>query len=88
MTESKPTQQLDPLDVGKGVLMTDAELIAMLQKPPKTIVHLRTKTSFQAFFKGMDPQRMRRLLEAAYEDIGNEIQRHEKVNKRLELLSL
>lgn len=58
-------------DIGEGVLMSDNDLIIMLQKPPKSIPQLRTKSSFQSFFRGMDMKRMTKLLETAYSNISS-----------------
>eukprot|EP01038_Epipyxis_sp_PR26KG_P009978 gene9978-13423_t len=71
---------------GKGVSMSDEELISLLQKPPKTISFMRTKSSFQEFLKGISKQRMLFLLEKAYNDIEDEAEKQNKISKRLDLL--
>ena len=71
---------------GEGVYLSDKELVSMLQKLPKTIPQLRTRSNFQTFFQGIDLKRMERLLTSAYNDIPNEIQKREKVMKRMDLL--
>jgi hypothetical protein len=66
--------------------MDDKSLVEMLCKPPKTVPMLRTKSSFQEFFRGIAAGRMRQLLEQAYGNLADEAERHEKVAKRMELL--
>ena len=73
---------------GEGVHRPDHELIELLSKPPKTVPALRTKSSFQDFFRGMPVQRMQFLLEkscATLVDV-SDAERAQKVKKRMELL--
>jgi hypothetical protein len=71
---------------GKGVFLSDTELIELLKKPPKSTLVLRTKGSFQEFFKGINTKRFCDLLEKAYENVENSDDRKSKINKRLDLL--
>lgn len=72
--------------LGNAISLSDKDLIEMLRKPPKLVPALRTKSSFQAFFQGVQTKRMRFLLEEAYANIEDEIERSEKVSKRMDLL--
>jgi hypothetical protein len=72
---------------GKGVDMDDADLIDLLRRPPKSTMILRTKGSFQEFFRGISSTRMHALLTKAYADLGDEDERQQKVNKRMSLLT-
>ena len=66
----------------------DAELVDLLRRPPKTTLILRTRGSFQDFFRGITQNRMRFLLERAYCDMdGTEEERAHKVDKRMGLLT-
>ena len=94
LTQSSPPRTEDDTEVlhktavafGPAVQMSDIELIAMLQRPPKLVPQLRTKTGYIEFFKGMNYNRMQKLLETAYDGLSEE-ERLEKVDKRLKLLS-
>lgn len=66
--------------------MTDEELVELLKCPPKTVPVMKTKGTFQAFFRGISAHRMKKLLEEAFSSIPNELERNEKVVKRLDLL--
>jgi hypothetical protein len=66
--------------------LSDQELIELLRKPPKTVVALRTKASFQEFFRGIDMERFTRLLHAAYADISDIKDRESKIARRLCLM--
>ena len=72
--------------LGKAVYASDADLIALLNMPPKATKELRTKSSFLDFFRGMPRQRMVRLLESAYCSL-SENDRQLQVQKRLDLLT-
>jgi hypothetical protein len=72
--------------LGKGTLMTNAEIVELLRKPPKSVPMLRTKTSFQDFFKGIDMIRFRSLLHEAFDNIIDFEERENKVNRRMELM--
>lgn len=86
VTEKKSVPGLKNNSCGGATDLTDNELIEMLNKPPKTTYALRTKSNFQEFFRGMDAQRMKALLERAYSGEDNVAKRQEKVVKRMELL--
>lgn len=75
-----------PKAFGDGVFMNDADLIALLRMPPKSTPQLRTKGSFQEFFRGIGQQRIQSLLEKAYEDAESLDERNQKVGKRMDLL--
>jgi hypothetical protein len=47
---------------------------------------LRTKTSFQDFFRGMEMQRFENLLQLAYADIPDPKEREAKIHRRISLL--
>jgi hypothetical protein len=72
--------------LGKGTQLTNDEIIDLLRKPPKSVPMLRTKSSFQEYFKGIDLQRFRHLLMEAFNDISDMTERESKVNRRMELL--
>lgn len=74
------------LGKGPGVSLSDAELVEMLNRPPKLIHELRTKSHFQDFFRGMKHSRMVALLEQAYASELNPESRRKKVEKRLDLV--
>lgn len=82
---SSSTAQVDP-EAGPAVAMTDTELVHLLRQQPKHTEQLKTKHSFQAFFKKIDEKRMRSLLLRAYADIAENAERNEKVEKRMNLL--
>jgi hypothetical protein len=69
-----------------AVHLSDQELIDLLRKPPKTVLALRTKASFQEFFRGIDMIRFTRLLNAAYSDISDLKDRESKISRRLSLM--
>lgn len=71
---------------GPGVSLSDAELVDMLNRPPKLVHELRTKTHFQGFFRGMKLTRMVRLLEQAYASEINPENRRKKIEKRLDIV--
>lgn len=66
--------------------MQDDELVALLRKPPKTVVALRTKASFQEFFQGIDSVRFSKLLHLAYADITDPSDRAAKIRRRMKLM--
>lgn len=84
LEKKKGGSSSDPF--GKGVFMMDKEIVELLRKPPKSTPALRTKGSFQDFFKGISSSRIKGLLEVAYGDIDDTEERAMKVNKRMELL--
>ena len=65
--------------------MEDGALVDMLKLPPKHVPRLRTRECFRRFFKGVAEPRMRRLLEAAYDDREPEEQQ-KRVDKRIALV--
>lgn len=70
--------------VGVGVSMSDEKLIHLLTRPPKDTPELKTKSSYQEFFRGMPRQRMLQLLDVAY---ANSDDGQNKIAKRLQLLN-
>mmetsp|Transcript_30517 Transcript_30517/g.41989 ORF Transcript_30517/g.41989 Transcript_30517/m.41989 type:complete len:1121 (-) Transcript_30517:165-3527(-) len=78
--------EADKCVFGKGVFLSDQDIIELLRKPPKTTEVLRTKGSFQDFFRGINSKRINHLLERAYVDIDDVDERSNKVNKRMDLL--
>lgn len=80
-----PQVVVDP-EAGPAVAMTDTELVHLLRQQPKHTEQLRTKNNFQAFFKKIDEERMRKLLQRAYADVAESSERNEKVDKRMHLL--
>lgn len=72
--------------VESAIELSDDALVVMLSQPPKSIPQMRTKSSFQDFFRGMTEERMKRLLHRAYGNL-NDLEREVKVRKRMELLS-
>jgi hypothetical protein len=69
-----------------AVNLSDDTLITMLSQPPKSIPQMRTKSSFQDFFRGISEERMKQLLRRAYGNL-NDLEREVKVKKRMELLA-
>jgi hypothetical protein len=72
--------------IGKGTALSNHEIVELLKKPPKSVPVLRTKSSFQEFFKGIDARRFKSLLHEAFSDITDSAERENKVNRRLELM--
>ena len=71
---------------GKANSLTDKELVRILKLPPKSVPEIKTKSNFQKFFRGIAQERLRRLLEKAYEDQQTVEERTSKVEKRLSLM--
>lgn len=69
-----------------ALFLSDETLITMLSLPPKSVPQMKTKSSFQDFFRGIPEERMRRLLYRAYGNL-NDLEREVKVKKRMELLA-
>lgn len=69
-----------------AVHMSDSELVDLLRKPPKAVPALRTKASFQEFFRGIEAHRFRKLLQLAYDDIADKADRESKIKRRMELM--
>jgi hypothetical protein len=69
-----------------AVQLSDDTLVTMLSQPPKSIPQMRTKSSFQDFFRGITEERMKQLLHRAYGNL-NDLEREVKVRKRMELLA-
>ena len=73
------------IELGDWNLKTDIEIIEMLKQPPKLVPCLKTRSSFQSFFKGIKETKMRMLLEEAF--ISSDInERKDKINRRMDLL--
>jgi hypothetical protein len=72
--------------MGHANLLSDEELVVLLRRPPKLVMEMKTKSTFQHFFKGIRSERMRSLLEAAYCEHEDDREREIKVEKRLALL--
>ena len=84
VNENSPSTQSPQIE--SAVDLTDDALVIMLSQAPKSIPQMRTKSSFQDFFRGMTEERMKRLLHRAYGNL-NDLEREVKVRKRMELLS-
>lgn len=69
---------------GAGVAIPNDKLIYLLTRPPKDTPELKTRSSYQEFFRGMPRQRMVLLLEAAY---GSNEDGQSRIAKRLQLLN-
>ena len=69
--------------VGKALSCSDDQLVKLLRRSPKETKELRTKSSFQDFFRGITEERISVLLKIAYE---NEIDCDARVAKRIALL--
>ena len=69
----------------RAVDLSDTELIELLNKPPKSTKELRTKSSFQEFFRGMSKERMYFLLDRAYNNLDEENKKIQ-IGKRLKLV--
>ena len=70
----------------KATALSDEELVDLLRKPPKSVAMLRTKASFQEFFRGVDAIRFKHLVEKAYGDILDIHERESKIKRRIELM--
>ena len=77
---------INKTNCGAGVLLSDPEIVALLRRPPKETIELRTKGSFASYFKGISAARMKSLLAQAYADLDSIEDRDSKVQKRMELL--
>jgi len=66
--------------MGPANSLGDAELIALLQRPPKSVTQLRTKSAFSSYFQGMKMARFLAIAQQAFSDS------EEKVEKRLALV--
>ena len=53
--------------------MSDKALVGLLRRKPKEVEQMRTRNSFKIFFRGMERERMERLLRTAYGDLGEEM---------------
>jgi hypothetical protein len=84
--EQPPSETVRALCEGAALSLSDAELVEMLNRPPKLVHELRTRTHFQDFFRGMKLARMVSLLEQAYASELNPENRRKKVEKRLDLV--
>ena len=73
-------------DVGAANSCTDAFLVALLQRRPKEVPELRTRSAFQRFFHGMEHARLTQLLYAAYAHLEPGVAQ-DKVEKRLRLFA-
>ena len=71
---------------GPAVALSDHDLVVMLQRPPKAVPQLRTKTGYIDFFRGMPAKRMELLLTQAYHDM-EPTEREAKVHKRMTLIA-
>ena len=74
------------MEAGAANSCTDAFLVALLQRRPKEVPELRTRSSFQRFFHGMEHARLSKLLYAAYAHL-EPAAAHDKVEKRLRLFA-
>ena len=75
----------DNIELGDWSLKSDNEIIEMLKQPPKLVPCLKTRSSFQSFFKGIKETKMRMLLEEAF--LSSDItERKDKINRRMDLL--
>lgn len=83
-----------PLEEGEAVRLSDEALVEILSQTPLSDVHLRTKSGYKDFFRGMSASRMKGLLEKGY--LRMDIKRSEvpltsaeraaKVMRRMEIL--
>jgi hypothetical protein len=55
-----------PLEEGEAVRLSDEALVEILSQTPLSDVHLRTKSGYKDFFRGMSASRMKGLLEKGY----------------------
>jgi hypothetical protein len=60
--------------------------VALLQRRPKEVPELRTRSAFQRFFHGMAHDRLAELLRAAYAHL-DPATAADKVDKRLRLFA-
>ena len=86
ISESPCSPSLHSISVPIALHLPDDTLISMLSLPPKSVPQMRTKSSFQDFFRGIPEERMKRLLHRAYGNL-NDLDREVKVRKRMELLA-
>lgn len=66
--------------------MTDNELIELLRQPPKNVSPLRTRSGFQSFFKGIESKKFIYLLNEAYSNVKDPVERDAKIKRRLDLM--
>jgi hypothetical protein len=85
-SSSSSTSNASTAQPGGGVYLSDAEIVELLKKPPKATAVLRTKGSFQDYFRGISGVRMKALLSEAYSEVEDAADREIKVNKRMDLL--
>lgn len=80
-------KSLAPTSSGLALGMPDEVLEEMLRRHPRAVPEIRTKGSFREFFRGMETERMKRLLKGAYEGTlpAGEVER--KMKKRLGLVA-
>ena len=64
---------------------SDAELVQLLRRKPKTTPELRTTQAFRKFFAGIQHDRLLRLLNQAYASL-DDASREQKVQKRMRLM--
>ena len=64
---------------------SDAELVQLLRRKPKTTPELRTTQAFRKFFNGIQHERLLRLLNLAYASL-DDASREQKVQKRMRLM--
>lgn len=79
-------EEVSTIPLGPANQLTDVELIEMLKRPPKSVPHLRTKSSFSQYFSGMKSGRFQFIIEKAYDDIDDKEAKSIKVEKRLALV--
>ena len=64
---------------------SDAELVQLLRRKPKTTPELRTTQAFRKFFAGIQHDRLLRLLNQAYASL-DDASREQKAQKRMRLM--
>lgn len=86
-TSAGPKSLASKTSSGLALGKPDKVLEEMLRQHPRTVPEIRTKGSFRDFFRGMETERMKRLLRGAYEGTlpAGEVER--KVKKRLGLVA-
>jgi hypothetical protein len=83
-----------PLEEGEAVRLSDEALVEILSQTPLSDMHLRTKSGYKDFFRGMNALRMKGLLEKGYLKMDmkrsevplTSAERAAKVMRRMEIL--
>eukprot|EP00941_MAST-03F_sp_MAST-3F-sp1_P001657 g1657.t1 len=65
---------------------SDTELVELLRAKPKEVPQLQTREAFRDFFRGIEEDRMKQLLEKALQDSGNKDAVKRRIKRRMEVM--